>query len=60
MDKVLFSLTIIVTGLGLGWAVRMAADAGRLRLPVDMPRLRVGLQKAALLWVLPLTYCGAI
>lgn len=60
MDKVLFSLTIIVTGLGLGWLVRMAVDAGRLHLPVDMPRLRVGLQKAALLWVLPLTYCGAI
>jgi predicted permease len=60
MDKVLFSLTIIVAGLGLGWAVRMAVDAGRLRLPVELPRLRVALQKTALLWVLPLTYCGAI
>lgn len=60
MDKVLFSLTVIVTGLGLGWAVRMAVDAGRLRLPVELPRLRVALQKIALLWVLPLTYCGAI
>lgn len=60
MDKVLFSLTVIVTGLGFGWAVRMAVDAGRLRLPVELPRLRVTLQKTALLWVLPLTYCGAI
>ena len=60
MDKVLFSLTVIVTGLGLGWAVRMAVDAGRLRLPAELPRLRVALQKAALLYVLPLTYCGAI
>ena len=60
MDKVLFSLGIIVSGLSLGWIARMAVDSGRLRLPMELPRLRVGLQKTALLYVLPLTYCGAI
>ena len=60
MDKVLFSLAIIVSGLSFGWTVRMAVENGRLRLPVEIRRLRVGLQKAALLWVLPATYCGAV
>lgn len=60
MDKVLFSLTVIVVGLGFGWAVRTAVDSGRLRLPVALPQLRVALQKAALLWVMPLTYCSAV
>jgi len=60
MGKVIFSLAVIVFGLGLGWSIRAAVDSGRLRLAGELPRLRIRLQKFALLGIFPATYLGAV
>lgn len=60
MSKLVLSLGIIVVGLSLGYAIQRLSDADILRLPISLEGLRKGLQKIALLFVLPVTILGAI
>ena len=60
MSKLILSLGIIVVGLSLGYAIQRLANADLLRLPISLDDLRKRLQKAALLFVLPVTVLGAI
>ncbi|GFK94391.1 hypothetical protein NNJEOMEG_02235 [Fundidesulfovibrio magnetotacticus] len=59
MERVVTALLVIATGLLSGWGMKQLADSGRWRNPPDLPRLRLLLQKIALFFLLPVTYCGA-
>jgi len=59
MDRVLQALFVIASGLFTGWLLKQCAGSGRWRRPPDIPRLKMALQKIALLALLPVTYCGA-
>jgi hypothetical protein len=50
MTKLLFTLGVITAGLSLGYGLRMAVAAGRLRLPLPLADLRRQLQKVGLLF----------
>ena len=60
MDKLFFSLGIIVVGLSAGYLLQRLTDARIVRLPLSIDALRKGLQRIALLLVLPITVLGAI
>ncbi len=60
MNKILISLGIIVCGLSIGYGIQVLVQRGLIRLPMPIETLRKGLQKTALLFVLPLTITGAI
>ena len=50
MDKLLFSLALIITGLALGYIVQKKAAGGSLSLPLPIADLRKILQKIGLLF----------
>jgi hypothetical protein len=56
MEKLFFSLGLIITGLALGYIVQIMAAAGSLSLPVPVADLRKILQKTGLLFVMPALY----
>lgn len=60
MSKFLFSFGVIAFGLSLGYAVQIAASRDIIRLPLPMDQIRKLLQKAALLFVNPVTVVGAV
>jgi len=60
LNKILISLGIIVCGLSIGYGIQVLVQRNLVRLPVSLEALRKGLQKTALLFVLPLTITGAI
>ncbi len=60
MEKLFFTLGLIVTGLVLGYMVQMMAAAGYLSLPVPVAALRKILQKVGLLFFAPLSFLSAI
>lgn len=60
MEKLFFTLGLIVTGLVLGYLVQMMAAAGYLSLPVPVAVLRKILQKIGLLFFAPLSFLSAI
>ncbi len=60
MGRLLFSFGIIVAGLAAGYAIQQLVNRGALRLPFDLAALRKGLQRAALLFFLPVTVLGAV
>ena len=60
MNKILISMGIIVCGLSIGYGIRTLVRHGIIRLPMSLEALRKGLQKTALLFVLPLTITSAI
>ncbi len=60
MEKLFFTLGLIVTGLVLGYMTQMMAAAGYLSLPVPVAALRKILQKIGLLFFAPLSFLSAI
>lgn len=49
-----------MSGLSIGYAIQVLVQRGFVTLPISLESLRKGLQKIALLFVLPLTITGAI
>lgn len=60
MIQLIFSMSIIASGLALGYIVQQLVRMEKLRLPFSLDQLRKSLQKTALLFVLPITITGAI
>ncbi|MBN2126583.1 MAG: hypothetical protein JW821_19950 [Deltaproteobacteria bacterium] len=60
MTKFFLSFGIIVFGLALGYALQVLAGRGILRPPVPLDRLRLLLQKTALLFLNPVAIVGAV
>ncbi len=60
MEKLFFTLGLIITGLALGYIVKVMAAAGSLSLPVPVADLRKILQKTGLLFFMPLSFLSAI
>ena len=60
MSKFLFSFAVIAFGLFLGYLIQTACARGLLKLPLGIDQLRKLLQRAALLFVNPVTVVGAI
>jgi len=60
LGKLFMSLGIIVVGLALGYLLQRMVTARIIRLPMTLDNLRKGLQRIALLGVLPLTVLSAI
>jgi hypothetical protein len=59
ISKLLYSFSIILAGLLLGYAVQALAVRGLIRLPLPVDALRKGLQRTALLFVNPVAIVGA-
>jgi predicted permease len=59
LSKLLFSFSIILSGLLLGYAIQALSARGLIRLPVSLDALRKGLQRTALLFVNPVAIVGA-
>lgn len=60
MEKLFFSLTLIITGLALGYLVQTMVARGALNLPFPIADLRKFLQKIALLFFMPLSFLSAV
>ncbi|MEE4243356.1 MAG: AEC family transporter [Desulfopila sp.] len=60
MEKLLFTLGLILSGLILGYVVQRADMAGLVKLPVDRVTLRKWLQKIGLLFFMPISFLGAV
>jgi predicted permease len=57
--RLLFSFSIIVSGILLGYAIQVLSARGLIRLPASLDALRKGLQRTALLFVNPVAIVGA-
>jgi predicted permease len=57
--RLLFSFSIIVFGILLGYAIQVLSARGLIRLPASLDALRKGLQRTALLFVNPVAIVGA-
>jgi predicted permease len=60
MTTLLFTLTLILCALLLGYALQRLIQAGRVHLPVDIAVLRKLLQKISLLFFMPISFLGAV
>ena len=60
MDRLFFSLGIISFGLVMGYVVKRLVESGRLRLGIEILTLRKALQKAGLLFFMPLSFLCAV
>ncbi|WP_163340463.1 hypothetical protein [Desulfopila sp. IMCC35008] len=60
MEKLLFSLTLILTGLALGYTIRSGSIKGRIQLPLPIDDLRKILQKIGLLFFMPVSFMAAV
>ena len=60
MEKLLFTLGLITTGLALGYSVQKMAAGGSLSLPVPVSDLRKFLQKISLLFFMPVSFLSAV
>ena len=60
MSKLIFSFSIIFLGLILGYITQHLVIAQIWRLPLTLDKIRILLQRTALLFVLPVTVTGAI
>ncbi len=60
MTKFIYSFSIILFGLSLGYLIQILARRGRIRLPLDIDTLRLWLQRVALLLINPVAVVGAI
>ena len=60
MTKLLFSLGLIMGGLALGYVLQILNQKEFLRLPLPVPALRKLLQKAGLLFFMPISFVGAV
>lgn len=57
MGKLLFSIGLVVFGIGVGYVVQVLTEKNVIRLPIE--RVRRNLQKAALLFFNPIAILGA-
>jgi len=57
MGKLLFSIALVVFGIGTGYLIQWLVEKGRLRLPIEASRKT--LQRAALLFFNPVAILGA-
>jgi len=60
MDKVLLSLALIISGLTLGYILQNLDRRAIVSLPVPVADLRKLLQKAGLLFFMPISFLGAV
>lgn len=60
MNKILFSIGLIVTGLSIGYLIQRLHIAGRINLPIALATLRKSLQKTAILFFMPIAFFAAI
>ena len=60
MSKFIYSFSIILFGLSLGYLIQVLAKRGRIKLPIDIDALRIRLQRVALLLINPVAVVGAI
>ncbi|MEM5787521.1 MAG: hypothetical protein AAGU11_09400 [Syntrophobacteraceae bacterium] len=60
MNRLLFSIGIILLGLATGYILQRLLEANLLRLPVQLPTLRRGIQRIALQFFTPIPIVGAI
>jgi predicted permease len=60
MSKLIFSFSIILFGLCLGYGIQALVNRHALHLPLSLDRLRKGLQRIALLFVNPVAIVGAL
>lgn len=59
-DRFFFSFGLIAAGLSIGYALQQSVASRWVRLPFSLDTMRKSLQKAALLFVLPVTIVAAI
>jgi predicted permease len=60
MDKLLYSLTIIISALFVGCSIRQLDNQQLMRLPMPIAELRKLLQKAGLLFFMPVSFMTAV
>ncbi|MBU1566671.1 MAG: AEC family transporter [Proteobacteria bacterium] len=60
MEKLLFSLTLIISGLVVGYTLRLLTQREVISLPVPIADLRKILQKIGLLFFLPISFMTAV
>ncbi len=60
MSKLIFSFSIIAFGISLGYLVQVLVNNEKIDLHFDLDRLRLLLQKSALLFFMPVTILAAI
>jgi predicted permease len=60
MDKLLFSLSLIISGLVIGCTLRLLSERGNIALPLPIAELRKLLQKTGLLFFLPISFMTAV
>jgi len=60
MDKLFFSLALIISGLALGYLIQRLSLNRTIVLPVDITHLRKILQKIGLLFFMPLSFLAAV
>jgi len=60
MYKFIYSFSIIIFGLALGYVVQVLVDRQIIRLPIPIERMRKSLQHIALLFLNPVAIVGAI
>lgn len=60
MEKLFFSLGLILSGLALGYIVQVVDRRGALTLPVPIVDLRKILQKIGLLFFMPISFLAAV
>lgn len=60
MDKVFLSLALIISGLALGYILQNLDRKSIVSLPIPIADLRKMLQKAALLFFMPISFLGAV
>jgi predicted permease len=60
MNKLLFSLALIISGLLVGCTLRLLSERGSITLPLTVADLRKLLQKTGLLFFLPISFMTAV
>jgi len=60
MEKLLFSLVLIISGMSLGYCVQTLAGRGILSLPLPIADLRKVLQKIGMLFFMPIAFLSAV
>lgn len=60
MEKLFFSLGLILSGLALGYVVQVMERSGALSLPVSTDVLRKILQKIGMLFIMPVSFLAAV
>lgn len=60
MNKFIFSFSIIITGLSIGYIFQLLVKKNIIKLSISIDLIRKGLQKSALLFFFPISFLGAI